>query len=202
MNRPVIKQSSRRLLLWGLALMGISGGAFLFFVWQPRQAELSAMALRQAELRRTRLEMEGFHRRHPDFQGFEQALEARGERGERLFPQGERKSESFVRKDLPELAEAMGLSVEQIAAGNERDKGSQTPAEAEKILKPVTYSLTLRGEYGSLTDFLVRLEQGEPFAAVKGWQLKPGVSPGRKGELTLEMAVEIYERRQPFANVR
>lgn len=195
MNRPVIKRSSRRLLLWGLSLMAISGGSFLFLVWQPRQAALSAMALRQGEIRRARLELEGFHRRHPDLEGFEQVLEARGERAERLFPKGESRSEAFFRKELPELAEYMGLSVEQIAAGDETAKAPQTAPDAGEILKPVTCGLTLRGEYGALTDFLIRLEQGEPFAAVKRWQLKPSGSPNLKGELTLDMVVEIYERQ-------
>lgn len=195
MNRPVIKRSSRRLLLWGLALMAVSFCSFLLLVWQPRQAALSAMALRQGEIRRARLELEGFHRRHPDLPSFEQALEDRGERAERLFPKGESGSEAFFRKDLPELAEAMGLSVERIAAEDETVKAPPAAPDAGKILKPVTCGLTLRGEYGALTDFLIRLEQGEPFAAVKGWQLKPSVSPNRKGELTLDMAVEIYERR-------
>lgn len=195
MNRPVIKGSSQRLLLWGLALMAASFCSFLLLVWQPRQAALSAMALRQGEMQRARLELEGFHRRHPDLPGFEQALEARGERTERLFPKGEGGSEAFFRKDLPELAESMGLSVERIAAGDETVKAPPAEPDAGKILKPVTCGLTLRGEYGALTDFLIRLEQGEPFAAVKGWQLKPSVSPHRKGELTLDMAVEIYERR-------
>lgn len=195
MNRPVIKGPSRRLLLWGLALMAVSGGFFLVLVRQPRQAALSAMALRQGEIRRARLELEGFHRRHPDLTGFEQILEARGERAERLFPKGESGSGDFFRKDLPELAEAMGLSVEQIVAGDETAKALPAAPAAGNLVKPVTCGLTLRGEYGALTDFLIRLEQGEPFAAVKGWQLKPGGSPNRKGELTLDMTVEIYERR-------
>ncbi len=195
MNRPVIKRSSRRLLLWGLSLMAISGGSFLFLVWQPRQAALSAMALRQGEIRRARLELEGFHRRHPDLKGFEQVLEARGERAERLFPKGESRSEAFFRKELPELAESMGLSVEQIDAGDETAKAPPAAPDAGEILKPVTCGLTLRGEYGALTDFLIRLEQGEPFAAVKRWQLKPSGSPNLKGELTLDMVVEIYERQ-------
>lgn len=195
MNRPVIKKSSQRLLLWGLALMAISGGAFLFLAWQPRQTALSAMALRQGEIRRARLELEGFHRRHPDLKGFEQILEARGERAERLFPKGESGSEAFFRKDLPERAESMGLSVEQIAAEDETVKAPQAAPNAGEILKPVTCGLTLRGEYGALTDFLIRLEQGEPFAAVKRWQLKPSADPNFKGELTLEIVVEIYERR-------
>lgn len=79
MNRPVIKTASRRLLLWAVLLMAISGCAFLLLVWQPRQAELLAMTIRQGEIRKARLELEGFHRRHPDLSRFEQVLTVRGE---------------------------------------------------------------------------------------------------------------------------
>lgn len=195
MSRPVIKRSSQRLLLWGLALMAIGGGSFLWLVWQPRQAALASVTLRRGEVRRARLELEGFHRRHPDLKGFQQVLEARGERAERLFPKGESGSGDFFRRDLPELAESMGLSVEQIAPGDDTAKALPTAPAAGNLVKPVTCGLTLRGEYGALTDFLIRLEQGAPFAAVRSWQLKPGGSPNFKGELTLDMAVEIYERR-------
>lgn len=195
MNRPVIKTASRRLLLWAVLLMAISGCAFLLLVWQPRQAELLAMTIRQGEIRKARLELEGFHRRHPDLSRFEQVLTVRGERAERLFPKGEDSGEDFFRKEMPELAESMGLSVEQIAVGEEISEARPTAPAAENLLKPVTCGLTLRGEYGALTDFLVRLEQGEPFAAVKRWQLKPSVDPNLKGELTLDLVVEIYERQ-------
>lgn len=195
MNRPVIKTASRRLLLWAVLLMAISGCAFLLLVWQPRQAELAAMTIRQGEIRKARLELEGFHRRHPDLPRFEQVLAVRGERAERLFPKGEDEGENFFRWELPELAESMGLSIEQIAVGEEPAKAGQSNVNPGQILKPVSCGLTLRGQYGALTDFLVRLEQGEPFAAVKRWQLKPGADPNRKGELTLDLVVEIYERR-------
>lgn len=189
MKRPVMKKESRQLVLSSALLIVLSLCAYLFLVWEPQQAELSRMALREAELKTARLEMESFLRRHPDADRYEKELAVRETRAGQLFLSGESETDEFFRGELPRLAESSGLIVEQLTAGvAEAERQRETERLRARLCR-----LAVRGSYRSMTGFLFRLEQGERFVSVKSWQLKRSAGQPQGGELVLEMLVEAYE---------
>ncbi|MDO4204515.1 MAG: hypothetical protein Q4D07_08515 [Selenomonadaceae bacterium] len=194
MKRPIIKTESRRLLLSLGLLMVLSFCAFLTLVWEPQQTELSEMALRQAEVRTVRMEMENFNRRHPELEDYRGKLAVRQERAERLFLTDEGDADGFFQSELTGMAESAGLTIEQMAAGD--DKEAAEGGKGEKRMRPRQCRFTLRGSYRAVTEFLTRLEQGERFAAVKSWKLKRSSGQSQAGDLTLELLLEAYELKQ------
>ena len=194
MKRPMMKAADRRLVLSSMVLAVLSVCAFLLLVWEPQQRELAEIALGQAEIRTARLEMESFVRRHPEPGRYEQELTARQKRAERLFLTSGGEADDFFQMELPNMAESAGLTVEQLTAVDTPDSADSSKTKIP--LKPRLCRLTLRGGYRAVTEFLARLEQGERFVTVKGWQLKRSGEQTQRGELLLELRLEAYELKQ------
>ncbi len=198
MKRPLMKKESRQLLLSTVVLAVLSICAYLLLIWEPQQAELASVSLKRAEIKTARLEMDSFSRLHPDLSGYGRELRRRFQRASGMFLLSEGEHEEFFHSTLPGLAEQRGLTVEALGAVSpaEGKQYERQPGELPEKVQLGLCRLTVRGDYRAVTDFVERLEQGEKFAAIKSWQLKPAGNKDRQGELRLEMLVEAYERKK------